>query len=269
MSRVRIFRYGFLLGLVLSAKASGATAPTAVVSYGGYANGAEFLAAELQKHDSATLAGATQELWQVRIEQDSLFYRVMTGKSELFSLWLGEFVRVSTEAGSDTAMARLDEFRKSVIDQGHGILSRGSHCKGLDSAIVTALRGASVQRVEGNPPQSMEQASRNAAFWLILWQHRNGSNRIRYAQRLLQILSQNPNEFYDVVGNSQKDFRQFIGSLDETCFLARKKAEIPGLELFRQGLISRLESGIVGNRFKVLNENTVARLKRLVVRGLD
>jgi hypothetical protein len=142
-------------------------------------------------------------------------------------------------------------------------------CRGLDSAIVLALKSADGAGLIIPPTLTSDQAYRRIAFWNVLWQHRSGLNRRRYGQPMVELLSQFPNEFYDGLGGATSDFRQFVGSLDEIYFTARNKSEATQLELFRQGLIVRLESGIVGNRFKTQNDLVVKRLKSIVVRSLD
>jgi hypothetical protein len=246
------------------------TAPVqAAENYGGFGNPMAFLVAELKKQDTATLADVVQEIWQIRVNQDSLFCKAMTDKPDGFHLWCTLFARFSSQAASDSALERVRQFRSRILDAKSGLLIWPSRCRGLDSAIVLALKSADGAGLIIPPTLTSDQGYRRIAFWNVLWQHRSSLNRRRCGPPMVELLSQFPNEFYDGTGGMTPDFRQFVGSLDEIYFTARNRVEFTQLELFRQGLIARLESGIVGNRFNSQNDMVIERLKSIVVRGLD
>ncbi|MFZ1682510.1 MAG: hypothetical protein WAU88_00120 [Candidatus Zixiibacteriota bacterium] len=241
----------------------------AAENYGGFSGPMEFLMAEVKKQDTATLVDAVQEIWQVRASQDSLFCKAMVEKPEDFRLWCQQLARFCSEAASDTALDRVQQFRSRIIDPKSGLLSRPSKCRELDSAIVAALTSTSRADLIVPIALTSDQANRRISFWNVLWKHRGSLNRRRCAKPMVELLSQFPNEFYDASGGVNAEFRQFVGSLDEVYFTARNKSEADRLELFRQGLIARLESGIVGNRFKSQNDMVITRLKSIVTRSLD
>ena len=166
----------------------GAASSRAAENYGGFSSPMAFLMAELKKQDTATLADAVLEIWQIRTNQDSLFCKEMEGKPNEFRLWCTLLSRFSSEATSDTALARVQQFRSRVIDPKSGILSRPSRCRSLDSALVAVLKSADGASLVVYPALTSDQASRKIAFWNVLWQHRSDFNRRRCGRPMLDLL---------------------------------------------------------------------------------
>lgn len=235
---------------------------------GGYATSMEFMVAELQKQDTATFADAVLGIWNERNISNDLFCKIMQSDPATFQLWLKGLKENAFSGSSDTACKRLEKWRAEIIDPSGTWLKYYAGCEKLDTQIVEVVKSLNVRRVPERQPLGYDAACRRARYWFVQWHNRTRIAWMKLGPPLFDLLLEEPNAFYFVMGGSPEDFNQFVGNLDELRFTNFADTATAPLEMIRTEALARLQKADIGNRYEGLNSRVITRLKGLKVRSI-